>query len=50
MASGNDIDLDVISMKKRKKEKKQVDKRKPKIIMGDFKVCLKSKNIGYLHF
>lgn len=34
MAKGNDIDLDEISMKKRKCEKKRVNKRKTKIIMG----------------
>ena len=35
MAKGNDIDLEVISMKKWKCEKKRVNKRKTKIIMGD---------------
>ena len=34
MAKGNDIDLEVISMKKWKCEKKRVNKRKTKIIMG----------------
>ena len=33
MAKGNDIDLDNISMKKRKCKKKRVNKRKTKIIM-----------------
>ena len=34
MAKGNDIDLENISMKKWKCEKKRVNKRKTKIIMG----------------
>ena len=34
MAKGNDIDLEAISMKKWKCEKKRVNKRKTKIIMG----------------
>ena len=36
MAKGNDIDLENISMKKWKCEKKRVNKRKTKIIMGGF--------------
>ena len=35
MAKGNDIDLEVISMKKWKCEKKRVNKRKTKIIMEE---------------
>ena len=38
MAKGNGIDLENFSMKKRKCEKKRVNKRKIKIIMGDWKV------------
>ena len=37
MTKGDDIDLDEISMKKRKCEKKRVNKRKTKIIMGGSK-------------
>ena len=36
MAKGNDIDLENISMKKWKCEKKRVNKRKTKIIMGGY--------------
>ena len=38
MAKGNDIDLENISMKKWKCEKKRVNKRKTKIIMGEYYV------------
>ena len=38
MAKGNDIDLEAISMKKWKCEKKRVNKRKTKIIMGGVRV------------
>ena len=45
MVRGNDIDLDEISMKKRKCEKKRVNKRKIKIIMGGDECPLAIENI-----
>ena len=47
MAKGNDIDLENISMKKWKCEKKRVNKRKSKIIK-EGGVCAISKNNSLL--